>query len=59
MENLIRENYRASLLQIEVEMQGMIAENQDRQNKGLAQAYGEDSFYKLSDRIQALKDLFN
>ena len=59
MTDLSAENYRASLLQIEAEMQGMIAENQDRMHKGQSQAYGEDSFNMLSDRIQKLKDFNN
>jgi hypothetical protein len=45
---------KARLLQIECEMQGMIAENQQRELLGQSVAYSADAFQGLSDRVQEL-----
>ena len=45
---------RAKLLQIECEMQGMVAENKQREHQGLSMMYGEDSFQSLENMIQEL-----
>lgn len=36
------------------ELEGMKALNAERESKGLAQAYGEDAFLMLADKIRAL-----
>ncbi len=45
---------RARLLQIECKMQGMVAENKQREHQGYSMAYGEDAFQEVQDEIQKL-----
>jgi len=45
---------KARLLQIECEMNGMIAENKQRELQGYSIAYGEDTFTALFNQIQHL-----
>jgi hypothetical protein len=59
MKDMSSEQFRASLLMVEAEMQGMIAENQDRERKGLAQAYGEEAFNRLADYIRQIKEYYS
>jgi hypothetical protein len=47
---------KARLLQIECKMQGMIAENKQREKQGYSMAYGEDAFQEVQDEIQRLID---
>ena len=35
------------------ELEAMLAENADRESKGLAQAYPASSFFELADRIRS------
>lgn len=41
------------LLQGRIELEAMLAENAERQAKGLAQAYPESAFHELAARTQA------
>lgn len=45
---------RGMLLQAEIEMQAMIAENKIRESEGNAPAYGEQAFMDLIERINEL-----
>ena len=45
---------KARLLQIECEMQSMIAENRQRELSGYSMAYGENDFQVLINRIEDL-----
>jgi hypothetical protein len=45
---------KAMLLQIECEMNGMVAENKQREKQGQSMAYGMDSFEVLINRIEGI-----
>jgi hypothetical protein len=45
---------KARLLQIECEMNSMVAENKQREMQGYAMAYGKDAFDSLFNQIQHL-----
>lgn len=45
---------RARLLQIELEMQGMVAANKQREHRGESMAYEEGEFMLVSNKIQEL-----
>lgn len=45
---------KAKLLKLECEMNGMVAENKQREFQGYAMAYGENDFLLLQNRIEEL-----
>jgi hypothetical protein len=52
-------NYRADLLQYEIEMYGMVAENDHRKIRGEPPAFGEGAFEKLRQDVGRLFDALN
>ena len=42
--------FKMNMLQAEIEMQGMIAENKQREHAGFSMAYDEEAFLKLIDK---------
>lgn len=49
MQNLMY--FKMKMLQAEITMQGMIAENKQREINGEALAYGEDAFQRIIDEF--------
>lgn len=44
----------ALVLSVQAEIEGMKAENADREKRGLSQAYGEALFFKQAEELQML-----